>query len=81
MEDIAGEPEPNCLRLVKQFLSLLNSSPNSVLPGSAMSVTQSWLSQHNGTAPLVTALLRQVMMIMVIMMMVMMMMVMIMVKN
>jgi len=47
------------LNLVKEFLVICNSSPASVLPGSALSVTQSWLSQNNGTSPLLLAILRQ----------------------
>ena len=45
--------------VVKDFLSLLNSNNNSVLPGSALMVLQSWLSQQDHRASPVHSLLNQ----------------------
>ena len=45
--------------VVKDFLSLLNSNQQSVLPGSSLMVLQSWLTTQPHTAPVLHALLNQ----------------------
>jgi hypothetical protein len=37
--------------MVKEFLAIFNTAQNTVLPGSALAVTQSWLALSEGGGP------------------------------